>query len=262
MNLKATHDDNKIIFLSEDHTIYGFTDYTEESWALIGGLNWYVSDKDLEEGKRTYIYTGSAPFSKRYRKLYEVVMCYWYGKNTVDKMRDRRFIIEHLDNNPHNCSVENLAFAHEELNKTKAFSYDKTRPELVAKVAMNIYKNFETHEFEINLAFNQLYTLTLDENNTNKTIPLNALFLQYPDDFEIVLHNANFIETSLKRELSLNIDGLNCYSYQYEAAKFLTAVPGKTLPSLVKHNGNWYLVLNENSRLLAIAPSWKRRNLI
>ncbi len=258
MKLKVSHDDERITFISEDNSVYGFTEYTKKDWGIIGELNWYVNDNDVKNGVRTYIYTGSAPFTKRYRKLYEVVMCSWYGKKVVDQMRDNKFIIEHLDNNPHNCSIENLAFAHEDLNKAKAFTFDKTRPELFTKVAMNIYKNFSTKEFEITLGFNQLYTLTLEE--TKKT-PLNTLYLKYYDDFETVFMNANFIGNSLKKEISLNVNTLNCYDYQYEAANFLVSPQEKPLPPLVNYNGQWLLVLNEKTRLMAIGPSWKK-NLI
>lgn len=258
MKLKVSHDNERIIFISEDSSVYGFTEYTKKIWDIVGKLNWYVSDGNIKKGKRTYIYTGSAPFTKRYRKLYEIVMCLWYGKKIVDKMRDNKFIIEHLDNNPHNCSIENLAFAHEDLNKTKAFSFDKTRPKLIKEVAMNIYKNFSTQEFEITLGFNQSYTLTIEEDNKVKTVPLNTLYLKYHNDFETVLMNANFIENSLRKEVSLNIDMLNCYNYQYDAANFLVVPPEKPLPSLINYNGQWYLVLNEDNQLLVIPPSWKK----
>lgn len=258
MKLKVSHDDERITFISEDNSVYGFTEYTKKIWDIVGNLNWYINDGNIKNGVRTYIYTGSTPFTKRYRKLYEIVMCSWYEKKIVDQMRDNKFIIEHLDNNPHNCSIENLAFAHEDLNKTKAFSFDKTRPKLHTKVAMNIYKNFSTREFEITLGFNQLYTLTLEEDNKTKTMPLNALYLKYHDDFETILMNANFIENSIRKEISLNIDMLNCYDYRYDAANFLVAPPEKSLPSLINHNGQWLLVLNEENRLVAIAPSWRR----
>lgn len=258
MKLKVSHDGERITFISEDKKVYGFTEYTKKSWELISGLNWYINEKKLKKGDRTYIDTGSTPYGKRYRKLYEIVMCLWYGKKTVDQMRDNKYIIEHLDNNPHNCSIENLAFAHEDLNKTKAFSYDKTRPKLLSKVAMNIFKNFSTQEFEITLGFNESYTLTLEEDKKTKRIPLNALYLKYFDDFELMLSNANYIATSLIKELSLNIDALNCYEYQYDAANYLIAPVEKSLPSLVNYNGHWYLVLNDKTRLLAIGPSWRK----
>ncbi|MCQ6336508.1 MULTISPECIES: hypothetical protein [Bacillus cereus group] len=261
MKLKVAHDDERITFISEDDSVYGFTEYTKKNWDIIGELNWYINDGDIKNGRRTYIYTGSAPFTRRYRKLYEVVMCSWYGKKIVDQMRDNKFIIEHLDNNPHNCSIENLAFAHEDLNKAKAFTFDKTRPKLLTEVAMNIYKNFSTKEFEITLGFNQLYTLTLEEDNKTKTIPLNALYLKYDDDFETVLTNANFIGNSVKKETSLNVNTLDCYDYRYEAANFLVAPKEKSLPPLVNYNNQWLLVLNEKTSLVAIGPSWKK-NLI
>lgn len=259
MKLHVSHDEKRITFTSEDYSVYGFTEYTDKLWDIIGDLNWYINDNDIKNGVRTYIYTGSAPFTKRYRKLHEIVMCTWYGKKIVDQMRDNKYIIEHLDNNPHNCSIENLAFAHEDLNKTKAFSFDKTRPELLRKVAMNIYKNFITQEFEITLGFNEMYTLTLEEDNKIKTIPLNALYLKYHDDFETVLIDANFIGNSIKKELPLNIDALNCYDYQYVPANFLVAPPGNPLPVFVNHNGQLLLVLNKNTLLAAIGPSWRRR---
>lgn len=258
MKLIVTQDENRITFISKDNEVYGSTEYTSHLWNIIEGFNWYVSNADLKNGKRTYIYTGSVPFTKRYRKLYEIVMCAWYGKEIVDQMRDEKFIIEHLDNDPHNCSIENLTFAHEDLNKAKAFSFDKSRPLLQAKVAMNIFKNFSTQEYEITLGFNDSYTLTTDDiQGKSKTIPLNALYLKYKDDFETLIMEANFIANSFMKELELNIDALNCFNYKYVAANFLVSPPGKSLPYFVKHNGLIYLILTEKTRLIAIGPSWK-----
>ncbi|WP_061859504.1 hypothetical protein [Priestia megaterium] len=258
MKLSISHDKKRITFISDDYNIYGFTEYTDKLWSIIGSLNWYISDKDIENKKRTYIYTGSTPFTKRYRKLYEIVMCTWYGKKIVDQMRDNKYIIEHLDNNPHNCSIENLAFAHEDLNKTKAFSFDKTRPRLFEKVAMNIYKNFSTQDFEITLGFNHSYTLSLEEDNKTKTIPLSSLYLKYSNDFETLLFDANFIGNSIKKELELNIDSLNCYDYEYVPANFVVTPPEKTSPVFISHNGQLFLVLSESTRLVAVGPSWRK----
>ncbi|TWT08202.1 hypothetical protein FQV26_10440 [Planococcus sp. CPCC 101016] len=257
MRLIVNHDEDRITFISENNEIYGSTEYTSHLWGIIEELNWYVSDTDLKNGKRTYIYTGSTPFTKRYKKLYEIVMCAWYGKEIVDQMRDRKFIIEHLDNDPHNCSIENLTFAHEDFNKAKAFSFDKVRPALLAKVAMNIYKNFSAQEYEITLGFNDSYTLTTDEDGESKTIPLNALFLKYSDDFETLIMEANFIANSFKKELDLNIDALNCLEYRCVPANFLITPIKKPLPCFIKYNGLTYLILSENTRLIAIGPSWK-----
>ncbi|MGP4060368.1 hypothetical protein [Halobacillus sp. H74] len=261
MKLNVFQDGKRITFKSIDGSVYGFTEYTKESWRIIGGRNWYVSDKDIKNKVRTYIYTGSTPFTKRYKKLYEVVMCIWYGKKKVDKMRDNKFIIEHLDNNPHNCSIENLAFADEDLNKSKAFSFDKTRPKLLPKVAINIYKNFITQEFEITLGFNQLYALTVEENNEIKRVPLNALYLKYHNDFETMLVNANLITNSIKKDSQLNVELLNCYEYEYVPANFVMLPPDDPSPAFIDNNGKLMLLLNEKTRLSAVSPTWKRTNL-
>lgn len=262
MKLEVSHDEHRIRFLSEDKKIYGYTEFNDRIWDKVGNANWYVSDNDIKMGKRTYIYTGSTPFSKRYTKLYEIIMCIWYGKEMVDTMRDNKYIIEHMDNDPHNCSIENLTFAHENLNKAKAFSFDKVRPEMLTKVAMNIYKNFSTKKFEITLGFNDSYSLILDESNESKKIPLNALHLKYADDYETIIMEANFIANSFKKGHDLNIDLLNCYEYKYIPANFLIVPPDKPLPYFSKYNGQIYLILNENTRILAVGPSWRNLEFI
>ncbi|TRZ39326.1 hypothetical protein CEQ21_07130 (plasmid) [Niallia circulans] len=59
MKLEVEHNFKRITFISKEANIYGYTEYTSKLWSKIKDLNWYISDKDLENGERTYIKTGS-----------------------------------------------------------------------------------------------------------------------------------------------------------------------------------------------------------
>ncbi|WP_185762724.1 hypothetical protein [Niallia circulans] len=178
-------------------------------------------------------------------------------------MRDNKFIIEHMDNNPHNCSIENLAFAHEDLNKTKAFSLDKDRPAILDKVAMNIYKNFDNQDFEITLGFNDFYFLRYEENSELKYKPLTALYLRYKDDFRTMLMEANSLVNKIMNNSTIGLAYLDCYEYTYDTANFISPPEGmevKDLPPIVFQNNTAYMVLTDKNRLFSVGPSWRERH--
>lgn len=255
MLLQVKNDGTKISFISPELNVYGSTDYTEEAWKIISKYNWYINDNELDKGKRVYINTGSSPFGKRYRKLHEVVMCLWYGKKVVEEFRDNKYIIEHHNNDPYDCTIENLSFAHQDLNKVKAFSFDKERKNLIHDVAINIFKIFDNQEYQITLAFNKEYVLTLGEDEEKRKLPLNNLYLFYYDDFQTVLYDCMRITKNFLNNQTVHINKLECFDYKYETANYIYAVKGVEIPPIFEYEGKHYLTLNNKYKTKIFSAS-------
>ncbi|MEH7000847.1 hypothetical protein [Priestia megaterium] len=250
MKLSISHDNKHIFFKNEDSSFIGETDYTTEIWSEISKLNWYVSDKKLKEGKKTYIYTGSKKFDG-YSDLHQIVMILWYGLEIFKKAYEKEFIVEHHDNNAFNCLIRNLSFASKAANLAKAHTYDKERLTALPSFAINIFKDFDTQKYQITVGLTKDFEFIMMDG-TEKS--LTALHLIYLDDFRLVFQDAsNFVYNLLEYE-KFDLRKLQCIEAHETESVFIYSTDGKEIPPLVEMDGQHFLVLNEKTRLTFLPP--------
>lgn len=252
--LQLSHDEKDIQFLNREHGIIGFTTYTEEIWDKLSKVNWYVDEKKLLEGKKTYIYTGSNAFGSR-KDLHQIVMTLWYGKEKIEEAYEKNFIVEHHDNDAFNCCISNLSFASNDLNLTKAHSFDKNQPKLTPQVAVAFYKNFKTQKYQITILFMELYYLIIDEKKT----ALERLYLVYDDNFRVVYTDANRIVDELLESKRINFKLLSYKALYYiEAIGFISENGEKVsgIHYMQDSNGNVVMVVGDDTTIIfdSIAP--------
>ena len=110
-----------IVFINQDINFMGYTNNIPEIWGVVSKLNWYVNEKELAEKRKCYIYAGSNKYGT-YTKLHQIIMILMYSLEDLKLSYSKGFIVEHHDNKAANCSIENLSFAHNNYNLTKAHS--------------------------------------------------------------------------------------------------------------------------------------------
>ena len=49
----------------------------------------------------------------------------WYGDDTFETMKDEGYVVDHMDNDGHNCCIDNLYFLIMDENKAKGMTLDK-----------------------------------------------------------------------------------------------------------------------------------------
>lgn len=252
MSLELSFDENRIYLMSEDRSVYGYTDFTPDVFSEISSVNWYVSRKDLDAGEKTYIYTGSKKFGG-YTKLHQVVMILWYGIDEFKEAYSKHFIVEHHDNNAFNCLIENLSFAPHGVNLAKAHTYDKERKDALPIVAINFFKDFTTRKYQITLGFNQRFTLEEDDGSIKH---LTALRLLYNDDFRIVFQDISNLLYQLIEYDQFDLDKLHNIHYDYIEDIYVYPIEGEELPSLIEiGDGRVAIVIDDRTRLNSIAPN-------
>lgn len=215
VKLEISYDDRRIQFLNKEYGIIGFTDYTPKIWEEISKVNWYVNEKKFEKGEKTYIYTGSNRFGET-KQLHQIVIKLWYGEEAIKAAYAKNYIVEHHNNRAFDCQISNLSFASNDLNLTKAHSFDKTQPKLLRQAAVNFYKDFETQQYQITIAFTGEYALVLG----GKAICVDRIYFLYEDNFRIVYTDANRIIDELLEVGSINFKLLSYKKLSYEEAKF------------------------------------------
>ncbi|PIC83305.1 hypothetical protein [Sporosarcina sp. P1] len=209
--LQLSHSDQQIQFLNKEYGIMGFTDYTPVIWEELSKVNWYVDEKKFVNDEKTYIYTGSNHFGER-KSLHQIVMKLWYGEDALDAAYIKKYIVEHHNNMAFDCQIKNLSFASNDLNLTKAHSFDKTQPRLLQQAAVNFYKDFKTQQYQITIAFTGNFTLV----HNKKSICIERLYLVYDNNFRVVYTDANRIVDELLEASKIDFKLL---SYKYLSYK-------------------------------------------
>lgn len=245
IKLQISHDEKEIKFFDKDLGILGFTDYTAKVWEEISTVNWYVNESKIAKNEKTYIYTGAGKFSGL-KKLHQIVMMLWYGLEEVQSAYQKKFIIEHHNNEAFNCRVSNLSFASNDLNLTKAHSFDKNQPKLLQQAGVNFYKDFETEQYQISIAFTGDYFLKIN----GSLILVDSIHLLYEDNFRIVYTDANRIVDELLENGRINFRLLSYKDFSFKEGKIYIPKNGETVEGvqvITDENGNSYLVVAEGA---------------
>jgi hypothetical protein len=236
MKLEITHENGKIYlrFTGPDFDKAGITDYTDDLWQIINTAKWRV--------KGRYIYSGQ-------RSLHRVVMEYWYGNECCEKMDEKEFVIDHIDNDGFNCLYENLEFLTRIKNwHYKGNYYDKERSKKSSIAAVNIFKNKSGNEFQITIGFNVPF-----HDSQGQAIS-KAFFAYDTPDYDLVLSDAVLLVESVGKG-QINIQHLRCSRLRWEMLGYVitNGIP-LMAGNVVNINGEWVIVQGDGFRIDKIAP--------
>ena len=92
-----------------------------------------------------YLYSSNL---KQYLHVY--IMRKWYGDETYEKMKEDGYVVDHMDNDGHNCCIENLCFLISDENKAKGMTVDKMSSDK-SHIALSMFKDFDTKLFQITI---------------------------------------------------------------------------------------------------------------
>lgn len=98
--------------------------------------------------KGEYLYS-----SKLKVYLHVYIMKKWYGDDVYEKMKAEGCVVDHMDNDGHNCCIDNLSFLLSDENKAKGMTVDKMSADR-SYIALSMFKDFDTQLFQITISFN------------------------------------------------------------------------------------------------------------
>ena len=140
----------------------------------------------------TWSKSGRYLYSSKLKELLHIyIMKKWYGEDVYEKMTAAGCVVDHMDNDGHNCCIDNLWFLVEDENKAKGFTVDKSGADK-RYIALSMYKDFETQLFQITIVFNYPARLVNIEGQ-NRNAVVEIAFLLYDCDYEMVINDARAI---------------------------------------------------------------------
>ncbi|TKI93612.1 hypothetical protein FC702_33330 [Bacillus cereus] len=173
------------------------------------------------------------------------MMKLWYGDNAIETAYAKKYIIEHHNNDAFDCKIQNLSFASNDLNLTKAHSFDKNQPKLIQKAAVNFYKDFKTQKYQITIICTDDFMVIQD----GKIIQIERCYLTYEDNFRIVYTDANRIVDDFLEVGSVNFRLLSFKGFSYKEAEFFVPENGQVVEGirfLMDEGGNPIMVAGED----------------
>lgn len=137
-------------------------------------------------------------YNKKLGYLHIYIMQKWYGMEEYNEMKKNHFVVDHIDNDSHNCCIENLAFLSEDWNKAKGMTLDKDSQDK-RYIALTIYKDFATQLMQITVFFNREARLE-EVEGLEKPAVVRLAFLLYDDDYHRVIIDALAILNDYEKE--------------------------------------------------------------
>ena len=146
--------------------------------------------------------------------LHIYIMRKWYGDEVYEKMMEGGCIVDHMDNDGHNCCIENLYFLISDENKAKGFTVDKKSADR-SSIALSMYRNFDTQLFQITVFFNYPAT-AVNIFDLDRPAVIELAYLLYDREYEMVLNDARAILYDYYRDYSFDPNKLHFIDYDIE----------------------------------------------
>lgn len=154
--------------------------------------------------------------------LHSYVMKQWYGEQFCNEMKEKGFVIDHIDNVSHNCCIDNLYFLAEAYNKAKGMTFDQENKDK-RFIALTISRDFDTELFQITISFN--YPAKLKLEGFEHPAVIEVAYLLYEGDYRSVIADAQDILMDYKNDYSFRPEKLRAIDYHIEGCIGKVAPP-------------------------------------
>ena len=232
--------DNIIYIENSNWTKVGMAEYREDYYEELTSVTWSKSGKGLYSYKL-----------KCY--LHQYIMEKWYGEEYLKEMYEKKYIIEHFDNNEFNNTISNLDFLLKDYNTAKGQSLDKDIEKYRDKIALRMYKNFKTETYEISVGFNEDFFE--EKNGTYK--PIKSLHFLYDKEYQSVILDAYLIIDQYRSSNTIEYKKLSYKKMVVEYATTIKLTPeevesvGNGKGGFIERDGKIYVIPGKNIKLIA-----------
>lgn len=188
---------------------------------MIGHPDWeFVATASVKEEYLTEIQR--VTWSQKGRYLYNeslggylhiYIMKKWYGDDVYEQMKNDGYVVDHMDNDGHNCCIDNLCFLMDNENKAKGLTVDQYSAEKT-HIALTLCKDFYTELTQITIVFN--YPAVAKISTLDKPAVIEMAFLLYDKEYPEVINDAKKILFDYYNYGIFEPQKLNWADYQIE----------------------------------------------
>lgn len=186
---------------------------SQENWDFRATAS--IRDDYAEEIQSvTWSKKGAYLYSNRLNTyLHIYIMEKWYGKETCEQMKSDGYVVDHMDNDGHNCCIDNLCFLAGNENTAKGLTLDKYKSEK-EYIALSLFKDFSTDLIQMTISFN--YPAAAKMRSIDGLAIIDFAHLLYECEYEMVLIDAKAILHEYKRDFAFDPEKLHCADFHIE----------------------------------------------
>ena len=178
----------------------GFTTIREDYFEEITSAKWWKSGEYLHDSQKGYLHC--------------YIMKKWYGIDKYEIMSNNGFVVDHMNGNGFDCTIENLSFLAHSENIAKGHTLDKYARDK-RYIALNMFKDFSTDLFQISVVFNYPARLIWDNPNEVKIYLVHLLY-DKNTSYEMVINDARHIFIEYNDYKTFNPNRLNFVDFIIE----------------------------------------------
>lgn len=224
---------------------------TRPDWNFIAYATIRKDYVDEMQGQTWGLLDGRYPYCSKLGTLHSYIMKKWYGEEICTEMKEKGYVIDHIDNVSHNCCIENLSFLLKGYNIAKGHTFDQENEDK-RYIALSIFKDFETQLFQITIVFN--YPASLQIDGFDKSAVVEECYLLYEGDYRKVLIDAEAILLDYKENYSFNPEKLRMIDYHIEGRTGKAYPPEIHEEYLSGNHGHGVAYFHRRARL----PKWTK----
>lgn len=178
-------------------------------------------------------------FNRKLGLLHRYIMGKWYGVETVQKLLQQGWVVDHMNNDGFDCRISNLEFLLSRHNVAKGQTVDVEIEKLRWHIALTLYKDFSTGFYQIHIGCND--PILFVNSETGEVRNLARLKLLYNCDYRIVINDAEQILLNYDLYKKVPIDMLQCVDWKAEFFERFEISQEEIGRPIIERNGKMYV---------------------
>ena len=187
--------------------------------------------------------------------LHRYMMEKWYGEDTLKEFTRNGYVVDHINNEHNDCRISNLEFLKKDYNTAKGQQLDKDIERLRLKLAIGIFKDFQTGSYQITIGCNDYIC---GQDNKGNSFVVDSFKLLYSGDYNnypIVLNDAEGILLSYEKQSTIEPYKTNASCIRVYHAPQIELTEEEKQQAVVTRDGIPFIIIgNGKSYMHRIAP--------
>ncbi len=187
--------------------------------------------------------------------LHRYMMKKWYGEDTLEEFTKNGYVVDHINNEHSDCRISNLEFLKKDYNTAKGQQLDKDIERLRLRLAIGIFKDFQTDSYQITIGCNDYIC---GQDNKGNRFAVDSFKLLYSGDYNvypIVLNDAEGILLSYEKQGIIDPHKTNASCVRVYHAPQIKLTEEEKQQAVVTRDGIPFIIIgNGKSYMHRIAP--------
>lgn len=179
--------------------------------------------------------------------LHRYIMEKWYGKEMLEEMTKKGYVVDHMNNNHCDCRISNLEFLKHNRNVAKGQYFDKESALMRHDIAVSLFKDFTTNCYQVTIGCNA--NIVMKDSN-EKIHYINAIKLLYDCPYPSVVLDAEQILTQYDETKQFSLENMRCCDKRIIGSVPLQLTEDEQNRSIVVRDGKMYLILGTEKAFL------------